>query len=384
VRKRAVTLAASVALTIAAPTGEAADITVGFVTSLSGPSSSIGVNYDKGMKAAYAYQRTAGGRKIRLINLDDGSDPSAATQDARKLVEQDHVDIMIGTSSATSTNAMLAVANEQNVPFIAISPVNLPVPAGQVWGIAMPQTPALMAKVIADRMKRAGIKTAGYIGFSDSWGDLIYSGAKAAEKDGDPVITTNERYARTDTTVTAQALKVIATHPDAMLDGGSATQAALPLLELRKLGFKGPFFGTPALLNRDFVRIGGAAADGVEVSAGPVIVTGQLPDSHFAKEIGIAFHGVFKSVNGADADDGFSGYAFDAWIVFLKAAEVALTKAEPGTKEFRQALMDAIYANHDVAGVHAVYNFSPKSYYGVDERSLVVVKLVNGNWVYQP
>jgi branched-chain amino acid transport system substrate-binding protein len=384
VRKLALTFVASAAVTFAATVADAADITVGFVTSLSGPASSIGVNYDKGMKAAYAYQRTVGGRQIRLINLDDGSDPSAATQNARKLVQQDHVDFMIGTSSATGTNAMLAVANELKVPFAAISPVNLPVPTGQPWGIAMPQTPALMVKVVADRMKRAGIKTAGYIGFSDSWGDLVYNGAKAAEKDGDPVITTNERYARTDTTVTAQALKVIATRPDAMLNGGSATQAALPLLELRKLGFKGPFFGTPSLLNRDFVRIGAQAAEGVQVSAGPVIVTDQLPEEHFAKKIGAEFHLVFKSVNGVEADDGFSGYAFDAWIVFLKAAEVALTKAEPGTQEFRQALMDAIYANHDIAGVHAVYNFSPKSYYGVDERSLVVVRLVNGNWVYQP
>jgi branched-chain amino acid transport system substrate-binding protein len=384
VRKLALTFAVSAALTIAATAARAADITVGFVTSLSGPASSIGVNYDKGMKAAYAWQSSVGGKKIKLINLDDGSDPSAATQNARKLVQQDNVDFMIGTSSATGTNAMLAVANELKVPLAAISPVNLPIPGGQPWAIAMPQTPALMVKVIADRMKRAGVKTAGYIGFSDSWGDLVYNGAKAAEKDGDPVITTNERYARTDTTVTAQALKVIATRPDAMLNGGSATQAALPLLELRKLGFKGPFFGTPSLLNRDFVRIGAQAAEGVQVSAGPVIVTDQLPEGHFAKKIGAEFHRVFKSVNGVEADDGFSGYAFDAWVVFLKAAEVALAKAEPGTPEFRQALMDAIYANHDVAGVHAVYNFTPKSYYGVDERSLVVVKLVNGNWVYQP
>jgi branched-chain amino acid transport system substrate-binding protein len=384
VRKLALTLAASVAITIAATAAPAADITVGFVTSLSGPASSIGVNYDKGMKAAYAYQSSVGGRKIKLINLDDSSDPSAATQNARKLVQQDHVDFMIGTSSAPGTNAMLAVANELKVPFAAISPVNLPVPAEQPWGIAMPQTPTLMVKVIADRMKRDGIKTAGYIGFSDSWGDIVYNGAKAAEKDGILAITTNERYARTDTTVTAQALKVIATRPDALLDGGSATQAALPLLELRKLGFKGPFFGTPSLLNRDFVRIGAHAAEGVQVSAGPVIVTDQLPEEHFSKKIGTAFHEIFKTVNGIDADDGFSGYAFDAWLVFLKAAEVALTKAEPGTQEFRQALMDAIYANHDVAGAHAVYNFTPKSYYGVDERSLIVVKLVNGNWVYQP
>jgi branched-chain amino acid transport system substrate-binding protein len=381
---RNIVLSLTAAVFVAMPAAQAADITVGFVTSLSGPASSIGLNYDRGMKAAYAYRSEAGGRHIRLISLDDGSDPSAATQNARKLVEQDHVDFMIGTSSAPGTNAMLAVANELKVPFAGISPVNLPVPAEQPWGIAMPQTPALMVKVIAERMKRDGIRTAGYIGFSDSWGDLVYNGAKAAEKDGGPVITTNERYARTDTTVTAQALKVIATRPDALLDGGSATQAALPLLELRKLGFKGPFFGTPSLLNRDFVRIGAQAAEGVEVSAGPVIVSSQLPDAHFSKAIGTAFHDVFKAVNGTDADDGFSGYAFDAWLVFLKAAEIALIKAEPGTQEFRQALMDAIYANRDVAGVHAVYNYTPKSYYGVDERSLVVVKLVNGKWVYQP
>jgi branched-chain amino acid transport system substrate-binding protein len=384
VRKLVLNLTVSTALALAAASARAGDLTVGFVTSLSGPASSIGVNYDKGMKAAYAYRSSVGGRPIRLIKLDDGSDPSASTQDARKLVQQDHVDFMLGTSSAPGTNAMLAVANELKVPFAAISPVNLPVPAEQPWGIAMPQTPTLMVKVIAERMKRDGIRTAGYIGFSDSWGDLVYNGAKAAEKDGGLVITTNERYARTDTTVTAQALKLIATRPDAMLDGGSATQAALPLLELRKLGFKGPFFGTPSLLNRDFVRIGGQAAEGVQVSAGPVIVTAELPDTHFAKKIGTAFHDIFRKENGTEADDGFSGYAFDAWLVFLKAAEVALNKAEPGTQEFRQALMDAIYANHDVAGVHAVYNFTPKSYYGVDERSLVVVRLVNGTWVFQP
>ena len=383
-RPIALSLAALAGLSIAV-TSAHAQITVGFVTSLSGPAASIGLNYEKGMNAAYAYQDRIDGVTIKLIKLDDGSDPSAATQNARKLVQQDHVDIMIGTSSAPGTNAMLSVANELKVPFVGISPVNLPIPKeGHPWGIAIPQTPRLMVKVIADRMKREGIKTTGFIGFSNSWGDLVYNGAIAAEKDGDPKVTSNERYARTDTSVTAQALKVIATHPDALIDGGSATQAALPLIEMRKLGFKGGFFGTPSLLNRDFVRIGGKAAEGVQVSAGPVIVTSQLPDNHFSKKIGTAFHEVFKKVNATEADDGFSGYTFDGWLVFLQAAKVALKQAKPGTQEFREALMQAIYANKDVAGVHAIYNFTPTSYYGVDDRSLVVVKLVEGKWVYQP
>jgi len=377
--------AAFIALAFGSSAASAQDITVGFVTSLSGPASSIGLNYEKGMNAAYAYQSEVGGHKINLIKLDDASDPSAATELARKLVEQNHIDLMIGTSSAPGTNAMLTAANELKVPLIGISPVNVPIPAsGHPWGIAVPQTPNLMVKVIADRMKRDGIKTVGFIGFADSWGDLVYNGAKAAEKNGDPEVTSNERYSRTDTSVTAQALKVIATKPDALLDGGSATQAALPLIEMRKLGFKGNFYGTPALLNRDFIRIGGSAAEGVQVSAGPVLVTSQLPDSHFSKKIGTAFHEVFKKVNNAEADDGFSGYSFDGWLIFLNAAKVALKTARPGTPEFHEALMQAIYADKDLAGVHAIYNFTPRSYYGVDERSLVVVKLVNGKWVYQP
>jgi branched-chain amino acid transport system substrate-binding protein len=378
-------LAAVAGLSIAASAAHA-EITVGFVTSLSGPASSIGINYEKGINAAFAYLNEVGGQKIKLIKLDDGSDPSAATQAARKLVQQDHVDIVIGTSSAPATTAMLGVANELKVPFIGISPVSLPIPKeGHPWGVAIPQTPMLMVKVIADRMHREGIKTAGFIGFSDSWGDLVYNGAKAAEQAGAFQVTSNERYARTDTSVTAQALKVIATNPDGVIDGGSATQAALPLLELRKLGYKGGFFGTPSLLNRDFIRIGGKAADGVQVSAGPVLVTSQLPENHFSKKIGTAFHEAFKKINGSEADDGFSGYSFDGWLVFAKAAETAMKNGgKPGTPEFHEALMQAIYANKDVTGVHAIYNFKPTSYYGVDERSLVVVKLSDGKWVYQP
>jgi branched-chain amino acid transport system substrate-binding protein len=370
---------------IAATPVHAQEIKVGFVTSLSGKASSIGLNYEKGFNAAVAYKSEVDGHKIKVIRLDDVSDPSAATQAARKLVEQEKVDIMIGTSSAPGATAMLSIANELKVPLIAISPVRLAIPKeGHPWGVATPQTPSLMVKVIADRMKRDGIKTAGFIGFNDSWGDLVYNGAKAAEAAGGPKVTSNERYARTDTTVTAQALKVLATKPDGLYDGGSATQGALPLIELRKLGYKGGFFGTPSLLNRDFVRVGAKAVEGVQVSAGPVIVTSQLPDSHFSKKIGTAFHEIFKKANGTEADDGFSGYAFDAWVIFLEAAKVALKTAKPGTQEFREALMNAIYSNKNVTGVHAVYNFTPKSYYGVDERSLVVVKLVNGKWMYQP
>jgi branched-chain amino acid transport system substrate-binding protein len=362
-----------------------AEITVGFVTSLSGPGSSIGVLYDRGMKAALEYLSSVSGEKIKLIQLDDGSDPSAATRNARKLVEENKVDLLIGTATAPSSIAMVAVANELKVPMISISPITVPATeSGERWGIAVPQPPSLMVKVVVDRMQRDGIKKIAYIGFSDAWGDLVYNGAqKPAETDGIKILT-NERYARTDTSVTGQVLKMIATHPDAVLLGGSATQGALPPLALAERGYKGPLYGTPALLNADFVRVGGKAVEGVLVSAGPVIIAEQLPDTHFSKKISMAFRDAHQKANGAPPTDGFSAYSFDAWLIFMDAAKRALATAKPGTPEFHAALRDAIFSTQELVGTHAIYNFKPGESYGVDERGLVLVRLTNGQWTYQP
>jgi branched-chain amino acid transport system substrate-binding protein len=376
--------AAVIAASLWAGTAQA-QITVGFVTSQSGPGSSIGVLYDRGMKAAVEYASSVGTEKIKFIQLDDGSDPSAATRNARKLVEENKVDLLIGTATAPSSIAMVAVANELKVPMISISPITVPATeSGDRWAIAMPQPPSLMVKVVVDRMKRDGIKNFAYIGFSDAWGDLVYNGAqKPAEADGLKILT-NERYARTDTSVTGQVLKMLATKPDAVLLGGSATQGALPPLALAERGYKGPLYGTPALLNTDFIRVGGKAVEGVQVSAGPVIVAEQLPDTHFSKKISMEFRGAYQKANGMPTSDGFSAYSFDAWLVFLDAAKRAMATAKPGTPEFRVALKNAMFTTKDLVGTHAIYNFKPGESYGVDDRSLVLVRLVNGQWKYEP
>jgi len=367
-----------------AATAARAEITIGFVTSLSGNGSSIGIPYGKGIAAAVEYRGEVNGEKIRLIQLDDGSDPSAATRNARKLIEEDKVDILIGTATAPSTIAMMAVANELKVPMIAVSPVVGAPNAADQWGISVPQPAGLLVKIVADRMKRDHMKNIGYIGFSDAWGDLVYNGAKAAEGGEDIKILTNERYARTDTSVTGQILKIMAVHPDAVLIGGSGTQGALPLLTLAERGFKGKTYGTVALVNPDFVRVGGKAAEGIQVSAGPVIVAEQLPDDHFAKKLALAFRAAYQKANGAPTTDGFSAYSFDAWLIFTEAAARALKTAKPGTTDFRKALRDEILNTKELAGVHAVYNFKPGAYHGVDDRSLVIVKLTNGAWKYEP
>jgi branched-chain amino acid transport system substrate-binding protein len=373
------------AVLIAAAAPASAEYKVGFITSLSGPAATIGIPYSRGIAAAKEYTGEIGGEAITLIQLDDGSDPSAATRDARKLIEEDKVDILIGTATSTSSMAMATVANELKVPFIAISPIKPPAAEnGERWTLAVTQPPPLMVKVVTDRIAQDGVKRLAYIGYSEAWGDFVYNGAKAAEKEGGLQVITNERYARTDTTVTAQILKIMATRPEAVLIGGSGTQGALPLLSLAERGFKGKIYGTPAIVNADFIRVGGKAVEGILASGGPVIVADQLPESHYAKKISLAFRDAHLKANGVPSTDSFAPYAFDAWLIFADAAARAKAKAQPGTPEFHDALREALFSVKNLAGTQGLYNFTPDSSYGVDERSLVLMQLVDGKWKYAP
>ena len=372
---------AIVALTILP--ASAAEINVGLITAMTGPGASIGIPYAKGAAAGVVYKNEIDGTKLSLIQLDDATDPSNATRNARKLIEQDKVDVLMGSGSTPSSIAITAVCHELKVPCITLSPVNMPGEAGS-WMISIPQPPNLMVAVVVDYMKTTGVKTVGYIGYSDGWGDLVYGGLeKSAEPDGIKILT-NERYARADTSVTGQTLKIISTHPDAVITGGSGTPGALPYLALAERGYKGGLYGTHALINPDFVRVGGAAVEGVIAPTGPVVVAEQLPDSYPTKKIALAFREAYQKANNAPTNDGFSAYAFDAWLVFADAAKRALAQAQPGTPEFRTALRDAIINTHDVVGTHAVYNFKPGETFGVDERARVMVKLANAKWTLLP
>jgi branched-chain amino acid transport system substrate-binding protein len=353
---------------------------VGFVTSLSGPGASIGIPYEKGVLAGHGFTAKIGDVNIKLIRLDDASDPAAATRDARKLVQEDKVDVLMGTSGVPGTVAMAVVAAETKTPMISLTPSSQPQSANGQWMISTPQPPPLMVAAVVEQMKKANVKTAAYIGFSDSWGDLVYD-ATMKDTAGSPIkVVTNERYARADTSVAGQTLKIIAAHPDAVITGGSGTPGALPYLALAERGYKGGLYGTHALINPDFVRVGGKAVEGVICPTGPVIVAEQLPDSNVTKKVSFAFRDAYQKANNAPTTDAFSAYAFDGWLVMVDAAKRALAKAQPGTAEFREAFKEAMETTKEVIGTHGVYNFKPGSYFGVDERARVLVKLEQGKW----
>lgn len=374
-------LAGSIAL--AAATAAHADITVGFITSMSGPVSSIGIPYSKGIKAGQSYMSEVNGEKIKVIELDDTSDISNASKLARKLVEEDKVDVLIGTAGAPGSAAIIAVATEMKVPFIGITPVvSIPKNEGKPWAITVVQPAKDMLGAVVQEMKTQNLKRIGFIGFSDSWGDLVYNNGKTAADALGISIVTNERYARADTSVSGQILKVIAAKPDGVLNGGSGTGGALPYTALAERGYKGPIFGTPALINPDFVRLAGAAGEGTICSTGPIMVVEQLPDGNPTKKIGLAFKDAYQKANGAPSNDGFSAYAFDAWLVLTDASKRALTKAKPGSTDFRAALRDELFNIKELPGSHGVFNFKEDSPYGTDLRALVLVKLQGGKWTF--
>jgi branched-chain amino acid transport system substrate-binding protein len=367
------------AMAVAVP-AEAADINVGLITSMTGPGASIGIPYAKGIAAGVAYKDEVDGIKLNVIQLDDTTDPSVATRDARKLIEQDKVDVLLGSGSTPASIAITAVCHELKVPCITLSPVNMPGEPGS-WMISMPQPPDLMVSVVVDYMKAAGVKTVGYIGYSDGWGDLVWGGLeKSAGPDGIKILT-NERYARADTSVTAQALHIVSAAPDAVMTGGSGTPGALPFIALRERGYTKEIYGTPAIINPDFIRVGGAAVEGVVASTGPVVVADQLPDSYPTKKIALEYQAAYQKANNEPARGAFGPYAFDGWLVLLDSAKRALaTGAKPGTPEFRTALRDAMVTAKDAVGTHGIYNFKPGESFGVDKRALVLVKLVDGKW----
>jgi branched-chain amino acid transport system substrate-binding protein len=362
----------------------AADLKVGFITSLSGPVSSLGIPYEKGIKAGVAYKATVGGHKVQLVQLDDGSDPATAARNARKLIEEDKVDVVIGTAGSPGALAIAAVARETKTPLISIANANLPGEDG-AWMVTLPQPAPLMVNAVVERMKKSGVKTVGYIGFSDAWGDLVYDSLLPAAKAAGIQVVTNERFARADTSVTGQVLKIVAAKPDAVLTGTSGTPGALPYRALAERGWKGQIYGTHALINPDFVRVGGPAVEGLLAPTGPVIVAEQLPESNPIRKVSMDFRAAYQKANGALPTDAFSAYSFDAWLLFTDAAQRALaTKAEPGTPAFRVALRDAIVNTKELVGTHGVYNFKPDNRYGSDERSRVMVKLEKGEWKLVP
>jgi branched-chain amino acid transport system substrate-binding protein len=367
-----------VTLAITALTAGAAlaDLTIGVSLPLTGPASGLGIPMGNQLKL---WPQTIAGEKVKLIVLDDATDPTNGVKNARRFVTDDKVDLILGSAATPVGIAMADVALESKTPQLLATPAQLP-PGKDAWSFRLPQSNAVMSHAVVEHMKKQGVKTVGFLGYTDAYGEgWLKDFTPIAEKAGIKVIAA-ERFARTDTSVTGQALKLTATNPDAMLIVASGSGAAMPHKAVVERGFKGKIYQTHAAATRDLMRVGGKDVEGSYVVSGPVIAPEQLPDSHPSKKMALDFVSQYEKANGAGSRNQFAGHAYDALIALEKAVPMALKKAKPGTPEFRTALRDSIETMGRTVFAHGIMNWTKDDHWGYTNETGVIVKVVNGDW----
>jgi branched-chain amino acid transport system substrate-binding protein len=353
-----------------------AEIVVGVSLGITGPGASLGVHYRN------AYQlmpKTLGGEPVRYIILDDASDPTNAAKNARKLIAEDKADVLMGSNGVPSAVQMAQAAAEAKIPMVVLTPANV---SGNVlhWSFIVPQTTELMMGAIAQKLKASGVKTVGYIGYTDTWGDIVYKAIQSHAAEGGFKIVTDERYARSDTSVTGQILRLMSTNPDAIVVGGSGTGAALPHVTLIERGYKKGIYHNHGTVNAEFIKVGGKSVTGAVAVTGPLVVPEELADNHPTKKVSLDFTQRYEKAFGAGTRNAFAGYAYDGMLLLDAAAPAALKKGKPGTPEFREALRASLESVKNVVGTHGVYNMNAQTHNGLDERARVVVQVENGAW----
>lgn len=385
-RKPLFRLSVSVGATVLTlPLMVSAQIKVGITVASTGPAASLGIPQ---RNTVSLLPTDIGGQKIEYIVLDDGTDTEAALRNMRRLIDDNNVDIIVGTSVSAGSFAMVDAAGETQTPMISLAAdagIVEPVEGARQWVYKTPQSNELMAELLAAAMVRHGVKTLAFIGYDDAYGESwLNAMTAAAELEGISVVAV-ERYARTDASVTGQVLKLFDAKPDGILVAASGTPAALPQSELKSRGYKGIMYQTHGAASNDVLRACGKDCNDMYLPAGPLLVAGQLADDHPVKAAALDYKAKYEAKYGPGTVDAFGGHMWDAALLIGAAVPEALeTGARPGTPEFRQALRDSLEQIEDFPASQGVFTMSPTDHAGLDDRARVMVKVVDGRWVYRP
>ena len=370
-------VAAAFALPALPAVAQTSEITIGISICTTGPAAALGVPERNALEFV---PKEIAGVPLKLIVLDDGGDPTNATTNARRFVTESKADIIMGSATTPPSIAISNVANEAGIPHFGLAPFPI-TPERAKWSVDLPQPVSIMGKVLYEHMKAHNIKTVGYIGYSDSYGDLWFNDFKNQAVPMGLTLVDEERFARPDTSVAGQVLKLVAANPDAILVGASGTAAALPQSALRERGYKGLIYQTHGAASMDFIRIAGASAEGVIMSAGPVMNPEGQPDSALTKKPGLAINTAYEAKYGPNSRSQFAGHAYDAFEVLKRILPVALKSAKPGTVEFREAIRQALISEHEIVASQGVYNWTEKDRSGLDDRSRIILTVKDGKYV---
>ena len=380
--KKAFLSAAAVVAALALPGSPAMaqtnEITIGITVTTTGPAAALGIPERNSLDFV---PKEIGGVPLKVIVLDDGGDPTAATTNARRFVTESKADIIMGSSTTPPTVAVSTVANEAGIPHFGLAPFPINEARIEVVGRHAAADPdhgqgAVRAHEGARHQDRRLYRLLRFL--RRPLGQRLQGPGRA---DGHDAWSTEERFARPDTSVAGQVLKLVAANPDAILVGASGTAAALPQTTLRERGYKGLIYQTHGAASMDFIRIAGPAAEGVIMASGPVMSPETQPDSALTKKPGLALNTAYEAKYGANSRSQFAGHSYDAFEVLKRVMPVALKTAKPGTPEFREAIRQALLTEKDIAASQGVYNFTEKDRYGLDDRSRIILTVKDGKYV---
>jgi branched-chain amino acid transport system substrate-binding protein len=370
---------AAAALLTATVFPASAQMKVGVIASSTGPVSVVGIQQKN---TAALLPKKIGDVSIDYIYMDDNSDPTQATKNVQKMLIEDKIDVLIGPSGSPNAVAVLPFIADTKTPMLApvgTTAVVLPMDDKKRWVFKTTQNDNLVMEAIVAHMKKTGIKTVAFIGTSDPLGDNFATAFKVAAEPAGIKVIAEERFARTDTSVTGQALKIRAASPDAVLVGAAGAATVLPEVTLVDQGFSGKIYQTHGAATPEFLKIGGKKVEGTFLAASPMLVLSEIGDEVASRKVALDYIAGYKKLY--DVEPGtFGANIYDAGLLLERTVPVAAAKAKPGTPEFRAALRDAIEEVKDLTGAQGVYNMTPKDHSGFDQRSIVMIAVKNGSW----
>ncbi|MDP2821927.1 MAG: ABC transporter substrate-binding protein [Sulfuritalea sp.] len=366
-------------LALAASMSVQAQVKIGVIASSTGPIAFVGIPQKN---AVALLPKKIGEFNVEYLVFDDASDPTQSVQLTKKLLGEHKIDALIGPSGSGNSMGVLQFVAEGQTPMLApvgTSAIVLPMDDKKRWAFKTHPNDDVISEGLVAAMSKRGIKTVGFIGRNDPYGENWYKTfAPMAQKAGIQIVA-NERYNQQDTSVTAQALKLIAARPDAIMIAGVAADAALPHTQLVDSGYKGLIFQTHGAASGAFIKIGGKKVEGALIVGPLLAVPDEIPDSFATKKVTLEFVNSYEKQFGSRPPI-FGAGTYDAGLLLTRAIPEAARKGKPGTQEFRAALRDALETSKDMLTSQGVVTMTATDHSGYDHRGRVLMTVKDGKF----
>jgi branched-chain amino acid transport system substrate-binding protein len=376
----AIVVAALVLLGAPAPSGAQEPYKLGAIFSITGPGSSLGIPERDTALMLEAEINARGGVKgpdgrlhpLKLVIYDDASDETKAVLAAKKLIDEDRVTAIVGTTLSGTSLAILDTVQKAEVPLVSCAAaIKIVEPAAErKWVFKTPQSDHLIVGVLVDHLKGKGLTKVAWLGVDYAFGQLGWIEFEKAARGAGLTILASEKFGQKDVDMTAQLTRVKTLAPQAVVVWSIPPSASIVTRNFADLGLKTPLFHSHGVGNRKFIELAGPGANGVLFAAGKLLVAEQLADNDPQKGVLLAYARDFEAKYGPR--NTFGGHAWDAVQLAVRAMEKAGTD--------RAGVRAAIESTRNFVGITGVFDFSPSDHNGLDRRAATMIQIVDGQW----